>query len=320
VKGDFSNSANILKTSNSELFYRMDSTSDGFYETAIEGVLPNTISRKERIDLVVGSGRKGQTYLYWNGSRLYELPVSYWTELDQWVTSPGYPDNVAEFNRPVPARCLECHASYFKSLSLAPPGNSYDRSEFKLGISCERCHGQGREHVKRYQSKGQKSAPDPIVSPTKLSRERQLDVCAVCHGGIGTVPLAPAFSYIPGDNLERYIELGRLDPDTPIDVHGNQVALLQRSRCFQGSQMTCGTCHNVHTPQRDAASFSERCLGCHKPESCGIYAEAGPKIANNCVDCHMPRQPSNAIVVGANGVKVRPLVRTHWIKIYRQSL
>src|SRR5215472_15862540 len=49
VRGDFSDSANILKTSNPDLFYRMDSTSDVFFETAIEGVLPNTISRRERI-------------------------------------------------------------------------------------------------------------------------------------------------------------------------------------------------------------------------------------------------------------------------------
>jgi hypothetical protein len=321
VRGHFSSGVNTLRTSNPELLYLMDSTVNGLYENAVEGVPPNTISRKERIDLVVGSGRKGQTYLYWNGNRLYELPVSYWTELDQWVTSPGYPDNVAEFNRPVPPRCLECHASYFKSLSFAPPGNSYDKSEFELGISCERCHGPGREHVQFHRAKVHKSTPDPIVNPAKLSRERQLDTCAICHGGIGVVPLAPAFSYVPGANLERYIELGRPDPDAPIDVHGNQVALLARSRCFQASLMTCTTCHDVHAAQRDAAAFSHRCLNCHKPESCGMYPKTGPQIANDCVDCHMPRQESNAIVSGANGVRVRPLVRTHWIKIYpNQSL
>lgn len=316
VLGRFSNDANILRTSNPELFYRMDSTDSGLYETAIEGLTPNSILHKEQIDFVVGSGRKGQTYLYWNGSRLYELPVSYWTELDRWVTSPGYPDDVAEFNRPVPPRCLECHASYFKSVSPMPAGNSYDRSDFELGISCERCHGPGREHVDVYRAQAHTNRPDPIVNPAKLSRQRQIDTCAICHGGIGVVPLAPAFSYVPGTDLERYIALGHVDSDAPIDVHGNQVALLERSRCFQASQMTCATCHNVHVPQRDAAAFSDRCLGCHKPESCGMHAKIGPEIVKDCVTCHMPLQQSNAIVAGGNGVKLRPLVRTHWIKIY----
>jgi hypothetical protein len=102
-------------------------------------------------------------------------------------------------------------------------------------------------------------------------------------------------------------------------VHGNQVALLERSRCFQSSQMTCTTCHNVHIPQRDAVAFSSRCLGCHKPESCGMYAKMGSQIASDCVDCHMPRQESSAIVSGTKGVKIRPFVRTHWIKIYSRA-
>ena len=115
-----------------------------------------------------------------------------------------------------------------------------------------------------------------IVNPAKLSRDRQVDVCAICHAGIGTAPLAPAFSYIPGEPLQDYINLGTPDPNAKIDVHGNQVMLLQRSRCFQSSPaMSCSTCHNVHVPQRDAAAFSSHCLSCHKAESCGEFKKSG---------------------------------------------
>ena len=98
--------------------------------------------------------------------------------------------------------------------------------------------------------------------------------------------------------------------------HGNQVALLERSRCFQASTMTCSTCHNVHLPQRDAATFSARCLSCHRIESCGLYPKLGRKIADNCVDCHMPKLTSNTIISFNAGAQLQPQVRTHWIKVY----
>jgi hypothetical protein len=42
---------------------------------------PYTTEHTERFDYVIGSGGKGQTYLYWKGDLLFQLPVSYWTEL-----------------------------------------------------------------------------------------------------------------------------------------------------------------------------------------------------------------------------------------------
>jgi len=90
IAGKFEEGKNILKTAEPELYYRMEAKKDGFFQTAMLGSAP-TISR--RFDLVIGSGRKGQTYLYWDkNDQLYQLPVSFWTELDTWVHSPGYDD------------------------------------------------------------------------------------------------------------------------------------------------------------------------------------------------------------------------------------
>ena len=52
--------------------------------------------------------------------------------------------------------------------------------------------------------------------------------------------------------LDKYLELPHLDPSANIDVHGSQVELLKKSRCYQSAaSMTCSTCHNVHVPQHD---------------------------------------------------------------------
>jgi len=315
IAGNFENGQNIVKTPDPELHYRMEAKSDRFYQTAILGSPPNAVYISKPFDFVVGSGRKGQTYLYWNGDSLYELPISYWTELGTWVSSPGYDDRVVNFERPIVPRCLECHASFFESLSDSSSGNRYNKSNHVLGISCERCHGPGSAHSALHLEKVPKPADEMIVNPAKLSRERQLGLCALCHGGLG-VSMSPAFSYTVGKDLRNYLELKVPSPTEAVDVHGNQVALLQRSRCFQSSSMTCSTCHNPHVTQRDVAEFSERCLACHKVESCGLFAKRKHEIMHKCVDCHLPKQKSNVIVSTHEGAKIQPQVRNHWIKVY----
>jgi hypothetical protein len=325
IAGKFEEGKNILKTREPEVYYRMEVKKDGFFQTAMFG---NALTISRRFDLVIGSGRKGQTYLYWDWTvpldktdRLYQLPVSFWTELDAWVHSPGYDDRVVNFSRPVFPRCLECHASFFETVkdptigNLGTITNSYNKSNYVLGISCEKCHGPGQQHIDLQNDKTRKPLDQLIVNTAKLSRERQIDLCALCHGGLG-VAKAPAFSYTAGDDLEKYVHLAKPGPNEPVDVHGNQVALMEKSRCYQTSSMTCSTCHDVHLPQRDPAAFVGRCLTCHKVQSCGLFRKSGDRIAGKCVDCHMPLQNSNLIVSSHEDKKLREQVRTHWIKVY----
>ena len=316
IAGKFGEGENILKTSEPELHYEMEAKKDGFYQTAVLGEPPAAVAISERFDLVIGSGRKGQTYLFWGkDDSLFQLPVSYWTELGKWVSSPGYDDKFANFSRPVPPRCLECHASFFESIADPAAINRYRKSNYLLGISCERCHGPGEKHAALKLEKGDKRLDYAIVNPAKLPRDLQLGLCSLCHGGIG-VEKAPAFSYTAGSDLGIFLQLEVPNPDEALDVHGNQVALLERSRCFKSSNMTCSTCHNVHLPQRDIASFSTACLTCHKIQSCGIFRKKGQQIASRCIDCHLPNQKSNVIVSSHDGRLIQPRVRNHWIKVY----
>ncbi len=309
ILGRFTPGDNILKTVNPNLYFQMDAKEGGFFQTSVAGAPPHTSSRAERFAVVVGSGEKGQTYLFWDGDQLFQLPVSYWTDLG-WVNSPGYRDGTADFERPIISRCLECHATYFEA--LPPPSNRYSTTGFSLGIQCEKCHGPGKEHVEQEKSKPQSATA--IMNPARFPRERQMDLCAWCHAGHGQ-PLLPSFSYRPGDQLDKYIHFPPTDPNAPLDVHGNQVEMLKQSRCFRESAMTCLTCHNVHAPQHNLADFSQHCLGCHKPDS-ATFAKPNHKLSDNCIDCHMPKQETNLIVFDFAGKKVRPQVRNHWIKVY----
>jgi hypothetical protein len=61
-------------------------------------------------------------------------------------------------------------------------------------------------------------------------------------------------------------------------------------------------------------------MTCHQEQSCGLFKTRGHAIAGKCVDCHMPLQPSNLIVSALEGKKERAMVRSHWIKVYQDSL
>jgi len=291
-----------------------------YYQTAIAERGPQTLTRSESIDIVIGSGVRGQTYLYWAGDKLYELPVSYWSKGHQWINSPGYRDGTANYGRHVDARCLECHATYIRAISTDLLTNIYDRTSLVTGISCETCHGAGADHIAREKSHSAnpvKSNSSGILNPAKFDRDRQIDQCALCHNGTQREELIPAFSYLPGTPLDKYLGPNPVDTTDHPDVHGNQVGLFKRSRCYLSSpSMTCSTCHNVHAPERSAAAYSDRCLTCHQWESCGASKQEGNRIANNCIDCHMPLEQTNAIVSVTAGQILRTSMRNHWIKIY----
>lgn len=320
IEGSFRNGENVLHTPNPALHFSMHADSSGFYQTAVVGNAPDTTSRTERIAYVAGSGRKGQSFLYWTGDQLFQLPVSYWKTLGTWINSPGpaYVDGKANFERAVAPRCLECHATWIDARPDPRVVNRFRPGSAMLGITCERCHASGQEHVANEQSLLHAVRRVAIVNPARLRRVRQMEACAQCHGGLGE-PKAPAFTFVAGKRLEDYLHLEPQAASATVDVHGNQLALLSRSRCYQSSQMTCLTCHDVHREQRDLTALSGRCLTCHQVQSCGLYAKGDHALAGRCVGCHMPLQQSNLIVSALEGKQERAQVRTHWIRVYPDS-
>jgi hypothetical protein len=315
----FRDGENVLRTSNPNLYFRMTADASGYYQTAVFGRGQDTTTRTERIAYVTGSGRKGQSFLYWKGNALYQLPVSYWTAAHFWINSPGYTDGVANFNRPIAPRCLECHGTFIQSVPSVADANRFDSTSLILGITCERCHASGREHVARERSLLHAVRDPYVVNPARMSRERKMDACAQCHGGVGK-PIGRSFTYVAGKPLDEFVARPPMPSDAVVDVHGNQVALLQRSRCYQASQMTCLTCHDVHRTQRNTVELSGRCLTCHTEKSCGLYPTQGHALVGRCVDCHMPERRSSIIVLSREGKEERAPVRSHWIKVYRDSL
>ncbi len=317
IIGSFSQGHNILHTTNPNLIVKMVAAPDGFYQSAVNLAHPEN-QLTERFDIVIGSGRHGQTYLYWQNDLLYEMPVSYWTWNHEWVISPGFPAGQVHFDREIVPRCLECHGSYFTS--LAPPLNRFEKDSLVLGINCERCHGPGAKHVAYERSASPRSEKhnETIVNPALLTRDRQLGLCALCHAG-AVRPTRPPLTFVVGDDVHDYLAIQPPTPNAPPDVHGNQVGALEQSKCFTSSTMTCSTCHNVHEKQEDADAFSRHCLGCHQIKACGRYAALGSRIRTKCVECHMPMLESGKITSASGTGTLHALLRAHQIKVYREA-
>jgi nitrate/TMAO reductase-like tetraheme cytochrome c subunit len=322
IKGSFRPGKNSFAYSE-DMVVVMEKRDSGLYQV---GYYNGVEKIARRFDMVVGSGTKGQTYLSSSNGHLYQLPVSYFTAAKEWANSPLFPIHPVVFNRPITSRCLECHSTFAQKIS---PHNQepeqFDKQQMIYGVDCEKCHGPAAEHVLfQTRNPGVKTAKY-IVNPARLSRQQNLDICALCHGG-RLQKTQPSFSFVAGDTLARYFNLNMDNiPPSPdnIDVHGNQYGLLRASACFRMSKtMTCNTCHNSHMNERGmTALFSQRCMTCHNSgtgDFCTVSHVPRAILVQNCIDCHMPLQASRSITELLPGDKTptAAMIRSHFISIY----
>jgi len=196
VKGNFSFPDNILLYS---IYSRlaMRSTDSGFYQALYNR---DKETDRYRMDMIIGSGVRGQSYLSWQDNELLQLPASYFTTAHAWVNSPGFSIYAPSFNRIINTRCLECHITYIKDTSSNKFVSSFDKTQIMYGVQCERCHGPAEEHVLYHEEHPGEKEAKYIYNLSRMTRQQKIDLCAYCHGGKRT-DNKPAFAYTQGDTL-----------------------------------------------------------------------------------------------------------------------
>lgn len=286
-------------------------------------------------DIVFGT-KHAQTSVFWRNRNTYELPISYYHSIKGWATSPGFPADKPYFDRMVVKDCYSCHASNASSRSVQQNSTEVnfismdvediiDPKTIVYGIDCERCHGPAKKHAEFHLKNPNLKVANSITSIKNLSRQQKLDACALCHGGNDGMKMKSRFDFKPGDNLSEFYRSTRSVTDTTtFDVHGNQFRLMAQSKCFVNSEkMDCITCHNPHeNASKDLASYSKICMSCHqtgiKHSDKTLKTMSGSLLANNCVECHMPKKSSGAIRFQLSDSKQLSnyILRTHKIAIY----
>lgn len=294
-------------------------TDSGFYQAWFKN---GKEEKRARMDAVIGSGRRGQSYISWQDNHFVQLPVSYLRSSGTWVNSPGFSPFRPAFNRPITTRCLECHTTYAKDTGLTASEDCIDRNQVIFGVQCERCHGAATEHVAFHESHPEEKKAKYIVSISNLQRQQKIDLCAYCHGGMRQDD-HPAFGYKLGDTMPHSAAEIAMVANQQLDVHLNQYGLLASSKCYTMTEtLECGSCHNTHIEQHNQpAIFSAKCLTCHAENSqhfCSLKQLDATTLKANCIDCHMPVKQSSFLTVAEEGKasSTPAVVRSHRIAIY----
>ena len=286
-----------FRDSSGAFAYTVGHDASGYYfDFRQQGKPPTSqpIEGRRPLEYFVGSGNAARSYILNVDGFLYEAPVAYFRSLASWRSAPGVAElDYPYLTRPILPGCLQCHASGIRRITGTQ--NAYASPPFSEGgVACERCHGPGSEHI---------ATGKPMVNPAKLAPAARDSICEQCHlSGEIRVPKQgsnePVLS--PGDRLADSLTVFvRSGSGSELRVTSHAENLAQ-SLCKRksGDKLWCGTCHDPHSVPSAAektAYFRGKCLTCHQTSSCNAPQALRQANGDNCIACHMPRNPTSDV-------------------------
>lgn len=311
--------------------YLFTREADEFYVTMVDpdweaGAIANGVdierSRPPAVKLrVVMTTGSHHMQGYWVSSRvrnmLRQIPWVYLIADRRWVprediflAPPDAGRHFAVWND----NCIVCHAvAGSPNFDLVNIKVSTEVAE--LGISCEACHGPGQKH-QDFHTPGleRRTSKDPVVNPAKGDHRVSAEICGQCHAYFKP-PDMEAFSktgyaYRAGGKLSKthhmithaemksQLEAGEHPfwSDGTCRVSGREYSSLVDSPCYQRGEISCISCHSLHSSQPDdqLAKGMENnlaCIQCHSDFENRIEAHTHHKTDSSgslCYNCHMP--------------------------------
>jgi tetratricopeptide (TPR) repeat protein len=227
--------------------FEMTRTGDEFLLTALRPKPTGEERTSSRIDLVYGAARADEVFFSWRGEGLYELPVVWLHPLDRWGNSSINPHGKGDFAREATVRCVECHNTWLAHVPGTP--NEYRHEGAVLGVTCERCHGPGREHVAASR-KGARAAAGIAPSCDKGARAAAGIAPSCEKGARAAAGIAPSCE--KGARAAAGIAPGRAGPEADTGLAVVNPAHLTRERQLE----VCTQCHgNATRPRGPAFSY-----------------------------------------------------------------
>lgn len=203
--------------------------------------------------------------------------------------------------------CATCHEAETKKFAVNPH-HKLALEHGKNGVTCEGCHGPGREHV---EGGGDKTK---IFSFNAVGSQQASRRCLGCHAG--THP-----NYLRSPHAKADVGCTSCHsvhaPENSEDASAHLLKAAQPLLCFQCHTDTkpqfsmpfhhkvnegvvnCTDCHDVHgtfleNNLRSTADQNAICTKCHLEKRGPFVYEHAPVKAEGCLACHTPHGSQNA--------------------------
>ena len=186
--------------------------------------------------------------------------------------------------------CSDCHSTNVRK-NYEQETHSYNTKFALINVSCEACHGPGKQHVADVKKLGEKYVASGSFQMTKDTAPKELvDQCARCH--IRREQFSEAFNF-EGTLLDHYypqlLEERLYQADGQIldevYVYGSFV----QSKMYQ-NDVTCTNCHDAHSLKLKFDG-NKLCAQCHVPEKYDTpkhHFHPQNTASSKCINCHMP--------------------------------
>ena len=185
--------------------------------------------------------------------------------------------------------CSDCHSTNVRK-NYDQETHSYDTKYAIINVSCEACHGPGKQHVDDVKRLGDGYSDSGTLQMTIKTKPKELvGQCARCH--MRREQFSDLYNF-EGTMLDHYypqlIEERLYHPDGQIldevYVYGSFI----QSKMYQNN-ITCNNCHNSHSLKLKFEG-NALCAQCHLPEKYDTkehhFHEMNSEGAQ-CINCHM---------------------------------
>ncbi len=185
--------------------------------------------------------------------------------------------------------CSDCHSTNVRK-NYDEATHSYDTKYAIINVSCEACHGPGKQHVADVEKLGDTYKPSGSLKMTLDTAPKDLvDQCARCH--MRREQFSDNYNF-EGTMLDHYspqlITERLYHPDGQILDEDYVYGSFVQSKMYH-NDVTCTNCHNAHSLKLKFDG-NNLCTQCHLPETYNTpshhFHESGTDGAQ-CINCHM---------------------------------
>lgn len=189
--------------------------------------------------------------------------------------------------------CASCHSTHVKK-GYDSETDSYQTTYNDINVSCESCHGPGKNHIEYIQGaaykRGKKISGSLLQMYKNANRMTNINQCGYCHARRTDITENPLpghevlHDYIPElPTTEFFFADGQMN-----DEDYNYTPFLQSKMFQRGVQ--CTDCHSPHSGKLkfDGATVCAQCHASDLYESEKHTLHKAGTVGVNCISCHMP--------------------------------